>query len=65
MIILGSYSQNKISFRSSGKPKNQTKSGLVCKTVLYGSNFVFHRANRSNGEKLKAEIWMVGWLLWV
>ena len=33
MIILGSYSQNNISFRSSRKPENQMKSGLVCKTV--------------------------------
>ena len=33
MIILGSYSWNNISFRSSGRPEYQMKSGLVCKTV--------------------------------
>ena len=30
MITLGSYSKNNVSFRSSRKPENEMKFGLVC-----------------------------------
>ena len=33
MITLGSYSENNVSVRSSRKPENQMKSGLLCLTV--------------------------------